>query len=109
MPQLADLIRERLNLRTIAKRDYVLSGICALIGFLVSFVPGNGHDMDKPGVHEWLRLYWRSTLYMTSGPRIFITIAVCALLLISARFKRGGLGVAYVIGILLGRVVNSGW
>jgi len=109
LSRLSDVIRERLNLSTVPTRDYLLSGICAVIGFFVSFLPTSRHEWDQPSVHEWIRLYVRGMKYMTTGPWILLTIVVCVLLLISARFKRGGLGVAYCLGILLGHVINSGW
>jgi hypothetical protein len=108
MPRLYELIRERLNLSTIPTRDYLLSGICALIGFFVSFLPRSRQEWDQPGVHEWIRLYVRGMKYLTTGPSILLTIALCTVLLIFSRFKRGGLGVAYCLGILLGHVVSSG-
>lgn len=107
LSRIPKIIRDKLDLHSVPIQDYVLSGVCALIGFLASFMPKIAHELDQPGELEWLRLYARSMRYMTTGPRILVTIAVCILLLVYSRFRRGGLGLAFVLGALVGEAILS--
>jgi hypothetical protein len=100
-------IRNRLSLASVPKRDFLLAGVCGLLGFAMSFVHGPRHDLDRPDVPGWLRFYPHVSKVLVNSPWILLPITVCALLLVYSRFRRGGLGVAFVLGALLGRII--GW
>jgi hypothetical protein len=99
--------QSRMNLAGIPKRDFLLSGICGVLGFFLSFLPYSGPDLNQPNVNSWIRLYGQAGKHLLTWPWGLILMVVFALLLVHSRFRRGGLGVAFCLGVVLGKVIAS--
>jgi len=95
-----------LTLEGISKRDFTLAGAAGIFGLLVSFLPYRGPDLSKPGANSWIRNQ-QIGQYMLAWPWVLLVTFVLVLLLFHARFKRGGLGVAFCLGIVVRRMVAS--
>ena len=99
--------QQELNLDGIPKRDFLLSGVAGIFGFVVSFLPYSGPDLSQPDVNSWVRLYGQVGRHILTWPWSLILLVLLAFLLVHSRFRRGGLGVAFCLGIVLGKTVST--
>jgi hypothetical protein len=94
------------KLEEVSRRDIIISAIVAAAGLVVSFLPYYGPKLDAPNTHYWIRAYERAGHYIFQWPWYLLFIAALVLLLIRTNFRRGGWGVAFCLGITIGKVLS---
>ncbi|MBZ5530484.1 MAG: hypothetical protein LAO20_03550 [Acidobacteriia bacterium] len=95
-----------MKLEEVSRRDIIVSVMAAVAGLVVSFLPHYGPDLNAPNTNNWIRAYERIGLYIFQLPWNLILVSLLIFLLFRAKFRRGGWGVAFCLGIIIGKTLS---
>ena len=94
------------SVHNLKSRDVGLCLIAAIAGIVVAELPAStafsGHS-----VHPWIRAYVHLGKVMWTFPWSILVLCLLLVLLFLSNFKRGGVGVAFCIGIAIVKTIQN--
>jgi hypothetical protein len=92
------------RLKNISKSDLIISALAMVAGVLISFFPFMGPPAEPAGRHDSFHAYERFMQRFLEWPWNLVALCLLFFLLVSAKFRRGGSGVAGGMEIIIGRM-----
>jgi len=89
------------KLQEVAKRDIVLCVLAASIGIVVAFLPKRPSSTPPFG---WIKQWEQFQVAIFSWPFNIVVLMVLVVVIIWRRFRRGAIGLAFGVGLALGKI-----
>ena len=92
--------------KNIPKTDLIISALALVAGMLISLLPYSRPPGPPVGTHDSFQGYERFMQHFLEWPWNLVALCLLFFLLVRAKFRRGGWGVAGGMGIIIGRMFS---